>query len=670
MHRVNRVLGALTLIVAVSGTLAAPARAQLDPDLADNAAAATVLLSALITQTENGATKELTQCFLGSGSVVSPDGRFILTNSHVVSLFDAAVSYADTTEADLVATSPGRQVDVQAKEIIVSVVDYVDALPDRRYRAEVVKQDEAVDLALLRITGDSPGRNHERPLHRPYFTLNFEAASTGQAVTLFGYPAPTSPPAEGSVDPACAPLPEFQSIRLFPGTISGSSGPNLDHLEVTATASRGMSGGSAVNAAGQLIGIPYRVQQMDAGNVVEVIPIESARAMVEEFVPSPPAATETTSPPTDTPVPTPTLIPTAPPSSRQPAMEGGNAALNQVQPGPGPEGSPQLRWRFPLARGSSSPAVQDGIVYVGSGRGTSGDPEGPSYLYAIDAETGDEVWRFGTAAATYSSPTLAGDVVYISDFQATLYAIDAATGEERWRFTDPEFTGGYILEVPFALATVLNDTVYISQASGTLYALDASTGQERWRFSQRITTPPAVSGSTVYVGSVENSIHALDASTGAELWRFTTDGPVTAAPTVYRGTTFVCDWRGNLYALQRESGNKVWSLPMGGSDCSLATANGVIYAGDRDGVVHAIDLMTRSEIWRFETGTDFMYPRPVVAAGVVYVTGVNGTLYAIDGSSGAEIWRFEIGDEVYDWPAVIDGVVYVTSSDSLYAIGG
>src|SRR5688572_16027941 len=102
MHRGYRVLCVLTLMVAVAGMLVAPTRAQLDPDLADNAAAATVLLSALITQTESGTTKELTQCFLGSGSIVSTDGRFILTNSHVVSLFDAAVSYAETTEAKLV----------------------------------------------------------------------------------------------------------------------------------------------------------------------------------------------------------------------------------------------------------------------------------------------------------------------------------------------------------------------------------------------------------------------------------------------------------------------------------------------------------------------------------------------------------------------------------------
>jgi S1-C subfamily serine protease len=334
---VIRVLGyVLTLVFILSAVMVSPARAQMDPDVADDVAAATVLLSALITQTENGTTTDK-QCFLGSGSVISPDGRYILTNNHVVSSVDLATSYAEETETSLLEETPGRQVTVQFKEIVVSVVDYTNAFPDRRYRAEVVKQDEALDLALLRITGDSPGRDHERRLRIPHLALDLGAVQPGQPITLVGYPAfaPLS-----TDEPGCAPVPADRSIQLFPGVVSGSAGPNLDRLVVTASGSGGMSGGSAVNAAGRLIGIPAKIQLMATGGVVEVIPIERATTMLEEVIPgitaptpaavtlTPPSMDMTRSPhpPTSTPLPT-AVPPTPTPVPRSTANQADGSVL-------------------------------------------------------------------------------------------------------------------------------------------------------------------------------------------------------------------------------------------------------------------------------------------------------------------------------------------------------
>ncbi len=335
MCGVIRVLGCvLTLTLILCGVMVGPARAQIDPDVADDVAAATVLLSALITQTENGITTDNKRCFLGSGSVVSPDGRYILTTSHVVSLLDSAISHAAETEAALLEDNPGREITVQVKEIVVSVVEHATGVPDPRYRAKVVAQDEILDLAMLRITGDSPGRDHERRLRIPHLTLDLGAVQTGQPVTLVGYPvfAPLS-----THDQGCAPIPEFQSVQMFLGTVSGFAGQDLDRLRVTAPGSAGMSGGAAVNAAGQLIGVPAQIQQMAAGGVVEVIRIERAATMLEEVIPgitaptpagltlTPPSmeVTLTPHPPTATPIPTP-VPPTptpVPPSTANQADE-------------------------------------------------------------------------------------------------------------------------------------------------------------------------------------------------------------------------------------------------------------------------------------------------------------------------------------------------------------
>ena len=77
-----------------------------------------------------------------------------------------------------------------------------------------------------------------------------------------------------------------------------------------------------------------------------------------------------------------------------------------------------LRWRY-LTGGSvfSSPAVADGVVYVGSDDG---------YVYTVDASSGDLRWRYETKGGVFSSPAVAGGVVYVGSRDGYVYAITIA----------------------------------------------------------------------------------------------------------------------------------------------------------------------------------------------------------------------------------------------------
>jgi S1-C subfamily serine protease len=409
----------------------------MDPDVTDDVAAATVLLSALITQTENDTTTEYKQCFLGSGSVVSPDGRYILTNNHVVSLVDLATSYADETEASALEENPGRLITVQFEEIIVSVVDYTNAFPDRKYRAEVVKQDAALDLALLRITGDSPGLDHERRLLRPHLSLDFGAVQAGHPVTLVGYPAfaPLS-----TDEPGCAPVPADRSIQLFPGVVSGLAGPNLDRLVVTASGSGGMSGGSAVNAAGHLIGIPAEIQQMAAGGVVEVIPVERAQDFLEEIVTvaSPtPLATDTptssptaslTPPPADTETATTTATTTVPTPT---AALSGNLAYGVEIAG---------QWdiyAYDFASGTSTPLAADP---TSDELAPSHSHDGSRIAYVSDANGSSQAWVMDADGA---------NPIQVTDGPAEIsYVAWTADDESLIVTAEDEASDGYLAVIP------------------------------------------------------------------------------------------------------------------------------------------------------------------------------------------------------------------------------
>ena len=96
--------------------------------------------------------------------------------------------------------------------------------------------------------------------------------------------------------------------------------------------------------------------------------------------------------------------------------------------------------------------------------------------------------------------------MYFGSFDGYLYAVDAATGSQRWRFqtlsTSVSNGGTYIDESDgtsrgaiVASPAVAGGMVYFGDGAGYFYALDAITGTQRW--SRRTTSggigsPPEV----------------------------------------------------------------------------------------------------------------------------------------------------------------------------------
>jgi eukaryotic-like serine/threonine-protein kinase len=56
--------------------------------------------------------------------------------------------------------------------------------------------------------------------------------------------------------------------------------------------------------------------------------------------------------------------------------------------------------------------------------------------------------------------------------------------------------------------------------------------------------------------------------------------------------------------------------------------------------------------------------------GVVYIGGGEGALLALEAATGEVLWRWQTDGIVGSSPAVVEGVVYVGSSDGfVYAVG-
>jgi eukaryotic-like serine/threonine-protein kinase len=65
----------------------------------------------------------------------------------------------------------------------------------------------------------------------------------------------------------------------------------------------------------------------------------------------------------------------------------------------------------------SSPAVANGVVYVGALHNHVGDS-----VYALKASTGAKLWSYSTGGDVYSSPAVANGLVYIGSDDLNVYA--------------------------------------------------------------------------------------------------------------------------------------------------------------------------------------------------------------------------------------------------------
>ncbi|MEV5803272.1 serine/threonine-protein kinase [Streptomyces collinus] len=187
----------------------------------------------------------------------------------------------------------------------------------------------------------------------------------------------------------------------------------------------------------------------------------------------------------------------------------------------------------------SSPAVVDGIVYIGCN---------DEKVYALDAATGAPRWTHTTDGDVRSSPAVVYGTAYVGSCDGRVYALDAATGTPRWTHT----TGGRVDSSP----AVVDGIVYIGSNDKKVYALDAATGTPRWTHAtdRGLRSSPAVVDGTIYVGCIDEKVYALDAATGAPRWTHTTDGEVYSSPAVVDGIVYVGSCDKKVYALDAATG--------------------------------------------------------------------------------------------------------------------
>jgi serine/threonine protein kinase/outer membrane protein assembly factor BamB len=280
---------------------------------------------------------------------------------------------------------------------------------------------------------------------------------------------------------------------------------------------------------------------------------------------------------------------------------------------------------------------------------------------------GKVAWKFN-ANAPVSSIAQAGNVVYAATNGNAVFAINATTGQQIWKRTTTS-------ELNFSLVAA-GSSVVISGDNGP-YGLAAAHGKQLWSIKSDSNYPMLAAGGATYVSfaaksNITGGVTALDPASGTILWTFQF-GPVAdigGQLALADGVVYVTTSNGELFALSAANGAKRQKLTGFGEfgPGSIAAVNGVLYAGidDKKGTVAAVNMTSGKTLWRQSLGPTTFPPSVATTSGVIFAGTVNGgaaevqsgKVYALNAATGKQLWSMPVTGGVNEGPVAAGGTVY------------
>jgi outer membrane protein assembly factor BamB len=392
-----------------------------------------------------------------------------------------------------------------------------------------------------------------------------------------------------------------------------------------------------------------------------------------------------------------------------------------------------ILWRTPIpGLAHSSPVVWGNRIFVTSASssdpkatfrpGLYGDGDASTdrsqhrwMIYALDKRTGKVLWervahqgmpvdkRHIKSTYANSTPATDGRIVVAWFGSQGVYAYDVS-GRFLWKVELGRLDlGAYDIPTyewgPASSPIIWNNLVILqcdTQNDSFILALDADTGKTVWK-TEREEIPswgtPTVAMTSVgpiLVANASNYIRGYDPRTGKELWRLGGSSKITAPTPVFSDDMFAvvsgrgperpifvvkASARGELTLPEGKSKSEAIAWSRTGRGSYMPTPliyDGILYVLANNGLFDAYNLRTGEEVYRQRlpvVGSGFS-ASPVASDGKLYLSNEDGEMLVIAaGQKFAHIATNSMGEMLMATPVLSDGVMYVRSSASLFAVG-
>ena len=420
------------------------------------------------------------------------------------------------------------------------------------------------------------------------------------------------------------------------------------------------------------------------------------------------------------------------PSFRGPEASGVAEGQNLPETWNGKTGE-NILWRTPIpGLAHSSPVVWGDRIFVttavssdpkatfrpglyGDGDASKDRSQHRWMLYSIDKGSGKIVWektahqgepleqRHIKSTYANSTPATDGRIVVTWFGSQGVYAYDF-NGRFLWKVDLGRVDmGAYDIPSvewgPASSPIIWNDLVIVqcdTQADSFLLALNAATGKTVWKTvrdelpSWGTPTVMQTSAGPQLVTNASNFIRAYDPRTGKELWRLGRSSKITAPTPIFADDLIVVasgrgperpifvvrpSARGDVTLAEGKTTSEsiMWSRTGRGSYMPTPLIyNGILYVLGNNGLFDAYNLKTGAEVYRQRLPTigSGYSASPVAADGKIYLSSEDGEMLVIGaGDKFTHLATNSMGELLMATPALSEGVMYVRSSNSLFAIG-
>jgi alcohol dehydrogenase (cytochrome c) len=269
---------------------------------------------------------------------------------------------------------------------------------------------------------------------------------------------------------------------------------------------------------------------------------------------------------------------------------------------------------------------------------------------------------YNTGTSFESSPIVVDGVMYLTGPQSQVFALDARTGQEKWKYT-PNID---VLGLPLCCGQVnrgvaIGDgNVYVGQVDAKLTALNKETGEVVWsvqvddpRAGYSETMAPVYYDGIVYIGisgaeyEIRGHVTAYDARTGDQVWRFYT----IPGPGEFGHETWPQD-----NEMWKYGGGSMWQAPAIDPDLGMLyiqvgnpspDLDGTMRAGDNlftESVV-ALDLKTGERKWHFQEIHHDIWDYDTVSPNVLFDVEMDGKSVKGLGQAGKTGWVYLLNRE-------------------------
>ncbi len=243
-------------------------------------------------------------------------------------------------------------------------------------------------------------------------------------------------------------------------------------------------------------------------------------------------------------------------------------------------------WHFQTtSHVESTPFISQGKLYFTAGA---------DGVYCIDALEGQEIWHYEDVHADMAPVEHNGKVYFGTGYgDYRIYAVDAQTGNEIWSKQMPYPVWGspsaYESLVFFGLGRG-NFSDSAATPAGKVVALNVETGDIVWEHEAKdaVLTAIAIQNGSVIFGSRDGSVYCLRATDGEHHWQTELGAPVVSSPAVTPDIVYAATKNGYVYALSTNDGKVEWEFNLRTVTrnvelySSPAVANGFVYIGSSD----------------------------------------------------------------------------------------